>query len=380
MNTKCLMPLASALILGLTALVACSDNNGGGSDNPGNGSTPPLRASSPYVVRSLVSDGSVPAEHVDANLKNPWGLAFNPMGPVWVANNGTNTSTLYDGNGAPSPLPVPLVFNIPAGSRGAAAPTGIVYNGSGDFTISQDTGLGQPAAFIFAGEAGTITAWSTTLLNNAVTMYDDGTGGAIYKGLAIASNGAANFLYATDFAHAKVDVFDKSYARVTAPGGFHDPNLPAGYAPFGIQAIGNQLYVTYAKKQGPADTDETAGPGLGLVNLFDADGHLIRRFASGGALNAPWGVALAPADFGSYSGNVLIGNFGDGLIHAFDATSGQHVGTLKDASGQTLRLPGLWGIAFGPGVSEQPTHTLFAAAGVNDEAGGLYVRIDPPAP
>jgi uncharacterized protein (TIGR03118 family) len=355
-------------------LCACSGNTDSGLSQSGDS------AASAYAVTNLVSDGAVSAATTDANLVNPWGIAFNgggpPLAPVWVANNGTNTSTLYDGNGSPVPLGTGLfVFNIPAGSRGDAAPTGIVYNGSGDFAVSGGTGLGMSASFIFDGEAGTLAAWTTTNLTNAVTVYDDGAGGAIYKGLAIASSDGANFLYATDFHNAKVDVFDSSFARVASAGGFLDATLPAGYAPFGIQAIGDTIYVTYAQ-QAPEQEDEVDGAGLGFVDAFDTAGNFLRRVASNGPLNAPWGIALAPTDFGQFSGALLIGNFGDGWINAFDAQSGEVLGSLHDPMGEVIAIPGLWGIAFGNDVMEQAHNALFFAAGINDEADGLYGRID----
>ncbi len=368
------------LALVAMALAACSNDHPMSSMSQGD-NVPPPTTSSPYVVTNLVSDGAVSAASTDPNLVNPWGIAFNgggpPLAPAWVANNGTNTSTLYDGNGARVPLGTGLfVFNIPAGSRGDAAPTGIVYNGSGDFAVNGGTGLGMSASFIFDGEAGTIAAWTTTNLINAVTVYDDGAGGAIYKGLAIASSNGANFLYATDFHNAKIDVFDGSFARVTSAGGFLDPTLPAGYAPFGIQAIGDTIYVTYAQQKLPDAQDEVDGAGLGFVDAFDTAGHFLHRIASAGPLDAPWGIALAPTDFGQFSGALLVGNFGDGVINAFDAQSGASLGSLHDAMGEVIAIPGLWGIAFGNDVMSQSHNALFFAAGINDEADGLYGRID----
>jgi len=325
---------------------------------------------SQYKVGVLVSDGALPAAHVDTNLKNPWGIAFNPKGFVWVADNGTQHATLYDGNGVPQSL----VVTIPAGSQGDAAPTGIVFNGTSDFVVTQGAKSG-PAPFIFAGEGGTITAWSPAVNpTSAVTVFDSG-GSAVYKGLAMASNNGANFLYATDFHNNRIDVFDRTFTKVTTTGAFQDPALPAGFAPFGIQAIGSKLYVSYAKQDAAAH-DDVAGAGLGLIDVFSPSGQFVQRFASGEPLNAPWGMALAPADFGRFSNTVLIGNFGDGMIHAFDATSGMLRGTLQQLDGKAIVEPGLWGIAFGNGLNNQPVNTLFFAAGPNDEADGVYGRID----
>ncbi|KVC67121.1 TIGR03118 family protein [Burkholderia stagnalis] len=323
-----------------------------------------------YAVSALVSDGAVPAAHVDANLKNPWGIAFNPKGFVWVADNGTQRATLYDGNGVPQSL----VVTIPPGTSGDPSPTGIVFNGTTDFVVTQGAKSG-PAAFIFAGEGGTLTAWSPAVNPTAaITVFDSG-GAAVYKGLAMAGNNGANFLYATDFHNNRIDVFDRTFAKVTPAGAFQDPSLPAGFAPFGIQALGSKLFVTYAKQDAAAH-DDVAGAGFGLVDVFSPSGQFLQRFATGGPLNAPWGVALAPADFGRFSHAVLVGNFGDGMLHAFDATSGMLLGALQQGDGSTIVEPGLWGIAFGNGLNDQPANTLFFAAGPNDEADGLYGRID----
>ncbi|KAB0631513.1 hypothetical protein WT67_09390 [Burkholderia stagnalis] len=323
-----------------------------------------------YAVSALVSDGAVPAAHVDANLKNPWGIAFNPKGFVWVADNGTQRATLYDGNGVPQSL----VVTIPPGTSGDPSPTGIVFNGTTDFVVTQGAKSG-PAAFIFAGEGGTLTAWSPAVNPTAaITVFDSG-GAAVYKGLAMAGNNGANFLYATDFHNNRIDVFNRTFAKVTPAGAFQDPSLPAGFAPFGIQAIGSKLFVTYAKQDAAAH-DDVAGAGVGLVDVFSPSGQFLQRFATGGPLNAPWGIALAPADFGRFSHAVLVGNFGDGMLHAFDATSGMLLGTLQQGDGSAIVEPGLWGIAFGNGLNDQPANTLFFAAGPNDEADGLYGRID----
>jgi len=280
-------------------LAACSGGSDGNSaatsgSNPSSGSVTTPPQTSAYTITNLVSDGAVPADSVDKDLKNPWGIAFDPLGPTWLADNGTNLSTLYIDLG----IKFPITVSIPAGTRGPAQPTGIVYNGSlTEFMIGKAGAIGS-AQFIYAGQGGTIAAWSELTLSNvdmgAETLYDDGPGGAIYTGLALAKNGSADFLYAADFHNAKVDVFDKTFKKVTSSGGFADPALPAGYAPFNVQAVGDQLYVSYALQQGPDNQHEQVGPGLGLVNLFNADGTLVRRVANGGPLNAPWGIAWRP--------------------------------------------------------------------------------------
>ncbi|MGA7811810.1 TIGR03118 family protein, partial [Caballeronia sp.] len=234
----------------IATLVSC------GGSSSSNNSNPPIQPS--FTVTALVSDGAVPAAHTDANLKNPWGVAFNPKGFVWVADNGTNVATLYDGNGVPQSL----VVTIPDGKNGSASPTGIVFNGTQSFSVSE-SGKSGAAAFIFAGEGGTITAWAPDVgPTNAFVMYDDGTGGAVYKGLALAAMNGNNFLYATDFHNNKIDVFNTNFTKVPMPGSFTDPAIPAGFAPFGIQAIGSNLFVTYAM-QDPAKHDDVAGAGLG---------------------------------------------------------------------------------------------------------------------
>jgi uncharacterized protein (TIGR03118 family) len=327
-----------------------------------------------YQQRNLVSDGFMTAEHTDANLVNPWGIAFNPNGFVWVADNGTGVSTLYDGNGVPQSLVVTIP--TPSDSSALGKPTGIVFNGSGDFVISKGDVSGA-SPFIFASENGTIAAWAPSVdRTHALLVVDNSGSEAIYKGLALAANGTGNFLYATDFHNGKIDVFDKDFKPASLPGSFSDPDLPAGFAPFGIRNISGALYVTYAMQDEDKE-DDVAGKGLGVVDVFDANGHLISRFASGGPLNAPWGLALAPADFGKFSNHLLIGNFGDGTINAYDLASGEFHGRLRTTDGEKLAIEGLWGISFGNGIEDQPTSVLFFAAGPGDEEHGLYGRIEP---
>ncbi len=351
---------------GALAMTAC----GGGDGGMGNGMS--------YAATILVSDTAGAANpygnsaHVDARLVNAWGIAFNPQGFVWVADAGTSTSTLYDGAGVPQSL----VVAIPPGAGGEAKPSGIVFNASAGFPVSQG-GLTGASAFIFAGEGGTISGWSPTVsLNSAITVVDNSANGAIYKGLAHATRGGADFLYASDFHNGGVDVFDSTFTKLATPGAFTDANLPAGYAPFGIQAIGNLIYVSFAKQDAQAE-DDVAGAGLGAVDMFDTAGVLVKRLIPvGGRLNAPWGMAMAPADFGPFSNALLVANFGDGKINAFDASTGAFLGTLSRADGSAIAIDGLWGIAFGNGLNSQPTNTLFFAGGPGGEAHGVYGRID----
>jgi len=331
---------------------------------------------SAYSQTNLVSNGTVAGTQTDPKLVNPWGLAFGATSPAWLANNGSQTSTVYDGTGAPRPI----VVAIPPGTNGPADPTGIVANASSGFNITVGSNT-APARFIFAGEGGTISGWAPTVdAANAITVYDDGGGNAGYTGLAIADNAGAGTLYASDFRNGKIDVFDQSFQKITATGGFTDSDLPTGYAPFGIQAVTldttTVIVVAYAKRD-ETSGDEVVGEGLGVVNVFDLNGTLIRHLVTeGGHLNAPWGVAKAPATFGSLANMLLIGNFGDGVINGFDPVSGVFAGSINDSAGTPLANPGLWGMAFGNGAQNQPAGTLYFAAGIGDEAAGLYGRID----
>jgi uncharacterized protein (TIGR03118 family) len=362
--------------------------SGGGGGQTSMSATLTVKPASAFSFTTLVSDtAGTGALVVDPNLKNPWGVVFGPTTPVWVANNHSETSTLYDGNGKAQPL---VVNTVPNGAV-TFDPTGIVFNGSATDFMVTSAGKTGPARFIFSGEGGMIAGWSPTVnMNNTVTMYPAAggdSGGAKYKGLAIAKNGMASFLYATDFHNNKVDVFDTAFAKQTlAAGAFTDPKLPAGYAPYGIQAIPNgtggavQIYVSYAK-QDAAASDQVVGAGLGVVDIFDVSGTLIKQLIpAGGALNAPWGMALAPADFGTLSNMLLVGNFADGKINGYDPASGAFVGAISDSAGAAFAMPGLWGIAFGNDAANQPHNTLFFAAGINDEANGSYGRIDLGAP
>jgi uncharacterized protein (TIGR03118 family) len=364
--------LFKAGLCGIVLGAAVASCGGGGGDHPM--TTPPVVmppvAASAFTTTALVTDQSSGAAHTDTHLVNAWGLAFNPTAFVWVANNGTSTSTLYDGNGVPQTL----VVAIPAGTSGAASPTGIVYNGSTDFKVTQN-GVTGASPFIFVGEAGTVSGWSPAVnRTNAVTAVDT-NGSAVYKGLAIGAFGGANYLYAADFRNNRIDVYDATFQKATLPGGFADPNLPAGYAPFGIQAIGDRVYVAYAQRE-TGGNDEVKGAGLGVVDVYDMGGTFLHRLAAGGALNAPWGLAMAPAQFGDFSNALLVGNFGDGKINAYNPSTGAFIGTLSRADRTPIVIDGLWGIAFGNGVNNQPATTLFYTAGPGDEAHGIYGRID----
>ena len=322
-----------------------------------------------YRAHALVSDGAVPADVTDPNLVNPWGVAFNPNAVVWIADNGSGVSTLYDGTGAA----VPLVVAIPSAKNGGGVghPTGLVFNSSADFVVKKG-GVSGASAFLFAGEDGTISGWSPGVdLTHAVRVIDHSTAGSIYKGLALGGDGSTHLIYVTDFHNRRVEVYDAHFARINRPGAFQDNAIPANFAPFGIQNVNGDIVVTYAKQDSAAE-DDVAGAGFGFVDVFDAKGALTRRLVTRGALNAPWGIAMAPASFGRFGGALLIGNFGDGAINAYNPVSGQWLGALSDSAGKPLHLDGLWGLSFGNGVAGQATNALYYAAGPNDEKDGVY--------
>jgi uncharacterized protein (TIGR03118 family) len=336
-------------------------------------------ASGAYVQHNLVSDGFLAADNIDPNLVNAWGIALSATSPMWVADNGTGLSTIYGGDGVPKSLVVQIP--TPTDPTGGT-PTGIVANSSGSFVVSgTDTNgaaFSGPSHFLFATEDGVIAGWPGG--TQAFVGVDSSPNGAIYKGLALVAlnaDGSGQQLYATDFHNARIDVFDSSFAPVTTlpANAFSDPGLPAGFAPFGIQAISGMLFVTYAK-QVAGSNDEAHGQGLGVVDAYDANGALLSRVATKGLLNAPWGVAMAPPGFGKFSNSLLVGNFGDGSIIAFDSKNFTPQGPLHDQSGHVLSIDGLWGLAFGNDHNGQPSTTLFFAAGPDDEQHGLYGRID----
>jgi len=326
-----------------------------------------------YKQTNLVSDGAVQAGETDTNLKNPWGLGAFPGGPFWIADNGTGLSTLYDGAGNI----VPLVVTIPppkgSPSNTTATPTGLVWNGNPQAFLVQPQ---LPGLFIFATEDGTISAWNPTVdMHNAVLEVDNSNGGngAVYKGLALATNSTGIFLYATNFRAGTVDVFDAKFQPAKLSGSFHDPNIPTGYAPFGIALIDGNLYVTYAL-QDSMKHDDVKGAGHGFVDIYDTDGNLITRFASKDTLNSPWGVARAPANFGPFSSRILVGNFGDGRINGF-SSFGDFRGQLHDTSNKAISINGLWSISFGIELAASPSK-LYFTAGTNDESDGLFGSLE----
>jgi uncharacterized protein (TIGR03118 family) len=325
-----------------------------------------------YLQTNLVSDVSGLALVTDPALVNPWGLSASATSPWWVSDNGTGLSTLYRGTGAIVPLVV-AIPNLPSVTD-PSAPTGTVFNGaSTDFLVAP----GKSSRFLFATEGGTIIGWNSGTL--AVQMVDN-SATAVYKGLAIAQSGGANYLYAANFKSGRIDVFDRNFAPVSfSPWAFRDMELPRGYAPFNVQAIGDQLFVTYALKA-PGSIDELHGPGRGFVDVYSTNGDLRKRLEHGAWLNAPWGVALAPADFGLFSGRILVGQFGSGKIIAYDAVSGRYRGMVKGFDHRPLRIEGLWALSFGNGAAAGPANVLYFTAGIDDEAHGLLGSLMPMPP
>jgi uncharacterized protein (TIGR03118 family) len=368
------------------ALAACG---GGGGSGGISGTQMTQQTTSGFADTVLVSNKTgvvATTTTIDANLSNPWGLVTAKGLPFWIADNNSNVASLYSGTGQIQTNAVTgsttTAIAIPASATGVGAnPTGQIYNGIGGFLIPTSKGQ-ETSLFIFSGEGGTIAAWAKDSGAKAVTAYDDGVANgaahAVYKGLALGSVNGASFLYATDLHNNKVDVFDANFAKPAAmQGKFIDPTMPAGFVPFGIAALNNQLYVTYAM-QDAAMHDETTGAGLGYVDVFDFSGNFISRFASAGPLNAPWGIAQAPAGFGSFQGDLLIGNFGDGTINIFapNGTSlATDMGPLTVSGGAVFAVPGLWSLVFGDGDSDKPLTTLFYTAGFADQTDGVFGSI-----
>jgi uncharacterized protein (TIGR03118 family) len=315
-----------------------------------------------YVQTNLVSDVPGLAAHFDANLTNPWGIAFSATSPFWVADNGTGRSTLYNSSGTPQAL----VVTVPKPGGGTSAPTGTVFNG----TAAAFNG----DLFLFATEDGTVAGWRGALGSTAETLFDHSTADAVYKGLAIGSVSGGTYLYAADFHNGNIDVYPSTGSPALA-GSFKDPALTAGYAPFNVQVLNGKLYVTYAFKA-PGGDDDVSGPGRGFVSVFDLSGNFQQRLVSGGNLNSPWGIAIAPADWGLFGGDLLVGNFGDGRINAYDL-NGNFLGTVANTSGTPIVNDGLWALKFGNGGNGGSPNSLYLTVGLNGEENGLFAQIDP---
>jgi uncharacterized protein (TIGR03118 family) len=316
-----------------------------------------------YAATNLVSDIPGVARRTDANAVNSWGIAVGSSGTIWVANNGTGTSTLYDFHGVPQSL----VVTIPpsATNTEGANPTGIVFNSGPGFVVSSG-GVSGPSIFIFVGEDGSISGWNPTVsLDNAILAVDDGVEGSVYKGATLGESSSGLRLFVTNFHEAKVSIYDDSFAEIEDDEAFVDPDIPKGFAPFGIENINGLIYVTYAKQDREAH-DDVPGPGHGYVDVFDTDGNFISRLVSRGLLNSPWGLTLAPNNFGNLSGALLVGNFGDGHIDGYDPTTGAFLGTMLKPDQTPLVTDGLWALQALGGKS------VYFTAGILGEAHGLF--------
>ena len=298
----------------------------------------------------------------DPHLVNPWGMSEGPTTPVWVSDNGTDVTTLYTGGGAgQTPAAVPLVVSVPGG-----APTGQVFNGGTGFVL----GDGMPARFILAGEDGDIVAWNLQLRPNTSAVRVASVRGGTFKGLALLSTARGDELLVADFGRGRIDAFDSAFHRVRLPGwAFRDRFLPKGYAPFNVAVVGSRVFVSYAVRN-PATNDDVSGRGHGIVDVYDARGAFLQRFASHGVLDSPWAITVAPAGFGRFAGDVLVGNFGDGRIHAFRPRSGHLDGTLEDGHDRPIVIDGLWALLPGNGTTAGTADVWFSA-GPQDESHGL---------
>jgi uncharacterized protein (TIGR03118 family) len=323
-------------------------------------------AANQFVQHNLVSDLAGLADNQDKNLSNPWGICASSSSPFWVSDNNNNLSTLYDGNGDI----VSLVVTIPPPqSNPQGGVSGCVYNSTPGFMLN-----GKPASFIFASEQGTIVAWNG---GTTGTIVADRSGtGAIYKGLTIATRATGPTLYAANFNAGTVDVWDGNMNLLSLPGAFTDPSIPGGVAPFNIQAMNGMLYVAYAQHDA-AGYNPVPGAGIGYVDVYSVDGVLEQRLVAGGALNSPWGLAVAPAYFGDFSNAILVGNFGDGKINAYNPLSGVWLGDLKDAYGNDIEISGLWGLRVGNGGKGGDPGAVYFTAGINEGNDGLFGVLQP---
>jgi uncharacterized protein (TIGR03118 family) len=324
-----------------------------------------------YQQTDLVSNVPGRAAKPDPNLVNSWGLVHGPGTPWWVADNGTGLSTLYDGSGNI----LSLVVTIPTASgTGTGNPTGIVFNGSPtDFLVN-----GQPALFIFVSEDGTISAWNPKVNETSALKVNKPSKDAVYKGATIAEVYGKKYLFVTNFHSGRIEKYDSYFGRVSMSEElFDDDQLPPGFAPFNIQGIGPNIYVTYAK-QDAAKHDDVHGPGLGYVDVYSPEGRLLQRLQHGSWFNGPWGLVLAPADFGEFSHTVLVGNFGAGTIAAFNPVTGRFLGNMRTPEGSVLKIDGLWALNFGAGDTKSgPANSLFFTAGPDDESNGLFGALTP---
>ena len=334
--------------------------------------TQPSTSTNGFQQTNLVSDIAGTAAHIAPGFTNPWGITFSPNEPFWIADNNSGHAKIFDPSGV-ARIPLSVGVPTPQNKNAPSTPTGIVFNPvSEDFQVS-----GTPAQFLFATEDGTISTWAEINGNRptlATMAVDNSATGAVYKGLAILTPACCReYLALADFHDGSITTYSIRFEPLATPGTFTDPNLPDGYAPFNIQQIGNQVFVTYAL-QDAEKHDPVLGAGNGIVDIFDQEGNFVRRFASNGPLNAPWGITKASSNFGPFSNAILVGNFGDGTINAFDPTTGNFMGPLKDKTGNVISNPGLWALIFRTdGLGDQ--NTLYITAGSASENHGLFAAI-----
>lgn len=337
-----------------------------------------------FAQSNLISDGFVPAQQTDKNFINPWGVSHGPGGPLWISDNNTGLTSIDSVSGGVATINVipPITIAPPFPGAGPAAPTGQVFNSfqAEHAFILQD---GSPATFLFATEDGTISGWNKAAGTQSIIAVnesqdpsagDESMGvGAVYKGLAIAQTDDGPMLYAANFRHGTVDMFDKNFNHVKS---FTDPNVAKGYAPFNVQVLGDKLFVTYAL-QDPTKHDDVAGAGHGFVDEYNLEGHLVKRVASGGPLDSPWGLAIAPKSFGAFAGDLLVGNFGDGTINVYNPNNDHFLGKLLGASGTPITIGDLWALIPGGGGAGGDPNALYFTAGVQAEAHGLFGSLTP---
>jgi uncharacterized protein (TIGR03118 family) len=326
-----------------------------------------------FKQTALVSDGTdKSAVTKDPLLINPWGLAQGSTGAFWISNQGSNTSTLYDAAGTPLPPGNQLIVNIPAAKADPKGPTGVIFNPSGDFQVTKGANT-APALFVFVGLDGQITGWAPTVdPTNAIVGKND-SNRASFTGLANATNSSTNTLYAANHQAGTIDTYGPDFNPIALGGAFTDPDVPNGLVPFNVAALGGKIYVTYTVPE--EEEEETEGSGA--VSVFDTDGHVIKHLIEGGHLASPWGLALAPDGFGDLGGALLVGNFNEeGHINAFDPDTGAFIRTLLGPNGKPLSNDELWSLQFGNGQLGSDINTLYITAGINDEAGGLFAKIE----
>ncbi|MDB5105701.1 MAG: hypothetical protein JWP91_3390 [Fibrobacteres bacterium] len=355
MNTGSRSITSCAIVISVAAISGCFDSGNGSSGDRN------------FQQINLQTDtAAYNAKSIDTNLANPWGIAVGPTGVYWVADNHTGMATLYNVDGGTQGAAI----TVPGAKGQMGAPTGVVYNGGTEFAMPNG---GGKALFLFAGEDGTISAWSSG--PSAVVVADRSDSGSVYKGLAIAADSGKSFLYLADFRGRRIDVYNGAFQRDTSRA-FADTSIPADFAPFNIALIGNELFVAYARQKPPDNEDDSAGLGSGFINVFSTGGVLQRRFASQGRLNSPWAMVAVPGAFGPFRDGIFVGNFGDGLINVYDA-NGAFEGQVTDANGNPLALEGLWALYFSGTGAGRTASRLYFTAGPAEETHGLFGYLVP---